>query len=88
MAEQRKRVFESVTQGVQNGILTRNEAREQLGYEPIDGADSLLVPANLMPLNIATDESEPARDEDIPEEETEENIMESDPDEPVEILKA
>ena len=29
MAEQRTRVFESVTQGVQNGILTRNEAREQ-----------------------------------------------------------
>lgn len=63
MAEQRKRVFESVTQGVQNGILTRNEAREQLGYEPIDGADSLLVPANLMPLNIATDEEQPQTDE-------------------------
>ena len=53
MAEQRTRVFESVTQGVQNGILTRNEAREQLGYEPIPGADSLLVPATLMPLNVA-----------------------------------
>ena len=51
MAEQRTRVFESVTAGVQNGILTRNEAREQLGYEPVNGADSLLVPANLMPLN-------------------------------------
>ena len=50
MAEQRRRVFESVTAGVQNGILTRNEAREQLGYEPVNGADSLLVPANLMPL--------------------------------------
>ena len=57
MAEQRRRVFESVTQGVQNGILTRNEAREQLGYETIDGADSLLVPANLMPLNIASEDS-------------------------------
>ena len=63
MAEQRKRVFESVTQGVQNGILTRNEAREQLGYEPLDGADSLLVPANLMPLNIAGDEEQPQTDE-------------------------
>ena len=68
MAEQRTRVFESVTQGVQNGILTRNEAREQLGYEPIDGGDSLLVPATLMPLNVAGDESQPDVDEDIPEE--------------------
>ena len=68
MAEQRTRVFESVTQGVQNGILTRNEAREQLGYEPIDGGDSLLVPATLMPLNVAGDESQPEVDEDIPEE--------------------
>ena len=69
MAEQRTRVFESVTQGVQNGILTRNEAREQLGYEPIDGGDSLLVPATLMPLNVAGDESQPEVDEDIPQEE-------------------
>ena len=68
MAEQRTRVFESVTQGVQNGILTRNEAREQLGYEPIAGGDSLLVPATLMPLNVAGDESQPDVDEDIPEE--------------------
>ena len=70
MAEQRTRVFESVTQGVQNGILTRNEAREQLGYEPIPGADSLLVPATLMPLNVAGDEAQPSVDEDIPEEPT------------------
>ena len=68
MAAQRTRVFESVTQGVQNGILTRNEAREQLGYEPIAGGDSLLVPATLMPLNVAGDESQPEVDEDIPEE--------------------
>jgi hypothetical protein len=69
MAEQRRRVFESVTQGVQNGILTRNEAREQLGYETIDGADSLLVPANLMPLNIASEDSGDERSEEIPVEE-------------------
>ena len=76
MAEQRTRVFESVTQGVQNGILTRNEAREQLGYEPIDGGDSLLVPATLMPLNVAGDESQPEVDEDIPQEEN--NIEDED----------
>ena len=68
MAEQRKRVFESVTAGVRDGILTRNEAREQLGYEPMEGADSLLVPANLMPLNLADDMTEDNISEDIPEE--------------------
>ena len=66
MAEQRRRVFESVTSGVQNGILTRNEAREQLGYDTIDGADELLVSATLMPLTQANEET--PKDEDIPEE--------------------
>ncbi len=50
MAEKRKQIFANVSQGVQQGILTRNEARERLGLEPIDGADSLLVPSNLFPL--------------------------------------
>jgi hypothetical protein len=104
MAEQRRRVFESVTQGVQNGILTRNEAREQLGYEPLNGADSLLVPANLMPLNIAGDEDSPKDEPDTnpmeeeqveqeaQEEEQEqvqiENDMESADEELDEIIKA
>ena len=104
MAEQRKRVFESVSTGVRDGILTRNEAREQLGYEPIDGADSLLVPANLMPLNIAGDEDSPKDEPDTnpmeeeqveqeaQEEEQEqvqiENDMESADEELDEIIKA
>jgi len=78
MAEQRRRVFESVTAGVKDGILTRNEAREQLGYEPVDGADSLMVPANLMPLNIASEETpEEDRGEDIPEEEVPEELQDN-----------
>ena len=84
MAEQRKRVFESVTQGVQNGILTRNEAREQMGYEPLEGADSLLVPANLMPLNIAGDEEEPKDEPDtdpMAEEEQEERTQQEEQEE-------
>jgi HK97 family phage portal protein len=31
---------------VLNGILTRNEAREALGYNPLDGLDEPLVPTN------------------------------------------
>ena len=81
MAEQRRRVFESVTTGVQNGILTRNEAREQLGYETLEGADSLLVPATLMPLNIANETSPDDRTEDVPQE----NIPEELQDEPEEV---
>ena len=41
MAESRKRVFESVVSGVNAGILTRNEAREKLGFDPIKGGDAL-----------------------------------------------
>ena len=87
MAEQRKRVFESVTQGVQNGILTRNEAREQMGYEPLDGADSLLVPANLMPLNIAGDEETPKDEPDTNpmEDEQEEQQLQEEEQEQVQI---
>ena len=76
MAEQRRRVFESVTSGVQNGILTRNEAREQLGYDTMDGADELLVSATLMPLTQANDET--PKDEDIPEEANIEQSSEED----------
>jgi len=88
MAEQRKRVFESVTAGVRDGILTRNEAREQLGYEPMEGADSLLVPANLMPLNLADDMTEDNISEDIPEEVIPEELVEDEDGDFDEIMKA
>ena len=42
MAEKRKQIFANVTQGVQQGIITRNEARERLGLQPINGADSYI----------------------------------------------
>ena len=88
MAEQRKRVFESVTAGVRDGILTRNEAREQLGYEPMEGADSLLVPANLMPLNLADNMTEDNISEDIPEEVVPEELIENEDADIDEIIKA
>ena len=88
MAEQRKRVFESVSAGVKEGILTRNEAREQLGYEPMEGADSLLVPANLMPLNLADDMTEDNISEDIPEEVIPEELVEDEDGDFDEIMKA
>ena len=88
MAEQRKRVFESVSAGVKDGILTRNEAREQLGYEPIEGADSLLVQANLMPLNIADEMTEDNVSEEIPEEVVPEELIENEDSDIDDIIKA
>ena len=65
MAEKRKQIFANVSLGVQQGILTRNEARERLGLEPIDGADSLLVPSNLFPLG-EVEELAPEQDKPKP----------------------
>ena len=50
MAERRKRVYENVTGAVREGIISRNEARERLGLEPITGGDEVYISANLFPL--------------------------------------
>ena len=88
MAEQRKRVFESVSAGVKEGILTRNEAREQLGYETMEGADSLLVPANLMPLNLADDMTEDNISEEIVPEVIPDDLIEDEDGDIDEVIKA
>ena len=63
MAERRKKTYENVVQAVREGIISRNEARERLGYEPIDGGDDVYIQANLFPLgspSVATAEGETA----------------------------
>ena len=35
--------------GIKNYYLTPNEARESLGYDPIQGGESLMTPLNIMP---------------------------------------
>ena len=45
--------------GVLDGWLTRNEAREQEGLDPIDGLDEPLVPANEMTLTESNEPDEP-----------------------------
>ena len=50
MAERRRRVYENVTVAVREGIISRNEARERLGLEPITGGNEVYISANLFPL--------------------------------------
>jgi HK97 family phage portal protein len=54
---------------VNGGIITPNEAREALGYEPVDDAENIRVPANIA--GSASNPSEGGRPEQ-PQEEQEE----------------
>ena len=61
MTERRRRIYENVTSAVAQGILSRNEARERLGMEPIKGGDEVYIAANLFPLGgpeVAPDEGQ------------------------------
>ena len=60
LSERRRVIYANVIGAVEKGIMTRNEAREMVGLSPIDGADDLLVQANLFALNDAP--VEPAKD--------------------------
>ena len=50
MAQKTKQVYANVTQAVQTGIMTRNEAREKLGLEEVEGGNELYIPSNLFPI--------------------------------------
>ena len=64
MAEKTKQIYANVSQAVQNGIMTRNEAREKLGLDEIEGADELYVPSNLFPIGEV--DSSSVQDNDMP----------------------
>ena len=67
MAERRKKTYENVVQAVREGIISRNEARERLGYEPIKGGDDVYISANLFPLGspeVAPADGETAEEDD------------------------
>jgi len=88
LSERRKRTYENVTSAVREGIMTRNEAREQLGLGTIEGADELYISANMFPLTDAAvpEATNPINDDDLEdyEEEDEKNIDK----ELIEIIKA
>lgn len=69
MQERRKRIYENVIRAVDSGVISRNEARERLDLEPIEGGDDVYINASLFPLGSAStspiDESEKSLEEDI-----------------------
>ena len=67
LAERKRKTYENVTSAVREGIMTRNEAREIIGLEPIDGADELYVSANLFPISDESVEKpvNPINEEDL-----------------------
>ena len=65
MSEKTKQTYANVQGAVTAGILTRNEAREKLGLDPIDGADELYIASNLFPIGEAS-ENESEEDNDKP----------------------
>lgn len=40
---------------VKDGIITINEGRKELGYDPIEGGDTLFVPSSNIPIGLAGD---------------------------------
>jgi len=62
MTERRRRIYENVVSAVREGIISRNEARERLGMEPITGGDEVFIAANLFPLGgpeVPQDQGQP-----------------------------
>jgi len=81
LSERVKRTYENVTSAVREGIMSRNEARQQLGLEPVEGADDLYISANLFPISDGEVEKpeNPINQEDLEDyddEETDKAIME------------
>ena len=65
LAERKRKTYENITSAVREGIMTRNEAREEIGLSPVDGGDELYISANLFPLGAeSTEEPENPLDEE------------------------
>ncbi len=54
ITERRRMITDNILRAVNEGVLTRNEARERLNLEPISGGDEVYIPSNLFPLGNPT----------------------------------
>jgi len=50
ITERRRMVTDNILRAVNEGVITRNEARERLNLEPISGGDEVYIASNLFPL--------------------------------------
>ena len=50
VTERRRMVTDNILRAVNEGVITRNEARERLNLEPISGGDEVYIASNLFPL--------------------------------------
>ena len=57
ISERRRLVTDNILRAVNEGVLTRNEARERLNLDPISGGDEIYIPANLFPLGSSQEEA-------------------------------
>jgi len=78
LAERKRKTYENVTSAVREGIMTRNEARQIIGLEPIKGADELYVSANLFPIGDegVVQPENPINEEDLEDYEEEDEDIE------------
>ena len=67
LAERKRKTYENIVSAVNAGIMTRNEAREIIGLNPIDGGDDIYINAALFPLGSESPPSPdvPDADEDV-----------------------
>lgn len=74
--EKWKRYFEAVDRG----LLTINEAREKMGYEPIEGGDVSLIQQNMIPLGTSPqnnqEQDNPNEDDDDKKKDIDQEIKE------------
>lgn len=56
ITERRRMVTDNILRAVNEGVLTRNEARERLNLKPLSGGDDVYIPANLFPLGSPQEE--------------------------------
>ena len=62
LAERKRKTYENIVSAVNAGIMTRNEAREVIGLNPIDDGDDVYINASLFPLG-----SESTPEPDVPD---------------------
>jgi len=64
ITERRRMVTDNILRAVNEGVITRNEARERLNLEPIKGGDEIYIPANLFPIGSTEPNPPQPLDED------------------------